>query len=382
MDDNLIVTTMPGDADWPDATAIDALLADAGLTREPHIDVFAVAYLDRKLVGCLGLDGDTVKCAATAPSVRGLNVLGRLFSELRCQALLAGHVHLRCYTKPAYRQRFEALGFTAIAEVPEYVVLLEDDPNGVTDYAAGLAATFRPGKRIGGIVLNANPFTYGHRYLLEAAAAYCDVVHIFVVGEDVSRFSYQQRFRMVSAGVLDMPQRDQFVVHPGSPYVVSRSTFPQYFLRDSADITKAYAGIDLQIFRRHIAPALGISHRFFGTEPTSQITAEYNREMDYWLREAPDTAPAIAVHEIQRIGDPPISASRARKALDAGRWDELAEIVPLTTAALLYEEFSSSDHPTKSLAPVGCFAAAPNEQNSTHSPMFQPSELAGAKLLR
>ncbi|MDR1238395.1 MAG: [citrate (pro-3S)-lyase] ligase [Propionibacteriaceae bacterium] len=382
MDDNLVVATMPGDADWPDATAIDALLAEAGLTREPHIDVFAVAYLDRRLVGCLGLDGGVVKCAAIAESIQGFNVLGRLFSELRCQALLAGHVNLRCYTKPSYRRRFEALGFTAIAEVPKYAVLLEDDPSGITDYAAGLATTFRPGKRIGGVVMNANPFTYGHRYLLEAATAYCDVVHVFVVGEDVSRFSYAQRFRMVSEGVQDMPQRDQLVVHPGSPYVVSRSTFPQYFLHDSADVTRAYTGIDLQIFRRHIATALGIRHRFLGTEPTSQITAEYNRGMGYWLREAPEAAPPISVHEIQRVGDPPISASRVRRALDAGRWDEIAELVPPTTAALLWEEFTPPVHPTKMLSPVGSFAGVPGKQDSPLSATYQPSGLAGANRLR
>ncbi|EFA28598.1 ABC transporter, ATP-binding protein, partial [Haemophilus influenzae HK1212] len=38
----------------------------------------------------------------------------------------------------------------------------------------------------GSIVMNANPFTLGHRYLIEQALQQCDHLHLFIVGEDAS----------------------------------------------------------------------------------------------------------------------------------------------------------------------------------------------------
>jgi [citrate (pro-3S)-lyase] ligase len=38
--------------------------------------------------------------------------------------------------------------------------------------------------------MNANPFTLGHRHLVEQAAARCDALHLFVVREDASFFPF------------------------------------------------------------------------------------------------------------------------------------------------------------------------------------------------
>ncbi len=45
--------------------------------------------------------------------------------------------------------------------------------------------------------MNANPFTNGHRYLIQQAAAQCDWLHLFLVKEDSSRFPYEDRLDLV-----------------------------------------------------------------------------------------------------------------------------------------------------------------------------------------
>ena len=42
--------------------------------------------------------------------------------------------------------------------------------------------------KVAAIVMNANPFTLGHQYLVEKAAAENDLVHLFMVSEDASLF--------------------------------------------------------------------------------------------------------------------------------------------------------------------------------------------------
>lgn len=316
------------------AEELDGLLSSAGLNRDADIELLALARRGAELVGCLGLAGEVIKCAAVAKSDRGRNLLAPLLTEVRYAALARGRPKLFVYTSPNNREIFTALGFRALAEVPKLVVLMEDDPHGIERYQTTLAKSRRDVEPVGSVVLNANPLTLGHQYLIGRAAEECEVVHVFVVGTDRSEFSYAERLAMVSAGVGEMPQRDRIIVHPGSRYVVSAATFPQYFLKDAADLSRAYAGIDLQLFRNYIAPALGISHRFVGTEPLSAITARYNQEMRYWLEEAASSAPAIQVHEVERIAtgaEVIISASRVRSLLAEGRLTELRPLVPATT---------------------------------------------------
>ncbi len=56
-------------------------------------------------------------------------------------------------------------------------------------------AAFDKNKRIGGIVMNCNPFTLGHKYLVEYAAREMDYLYLFVVEEDLSFFLSQIELR-------------------------------------------------------------------------------------------------------------------------------------------------------------------------------------------
>lgn len=356
MDEHVSVSTVVPARHVSAMKEVDALLASADLDRDADVELFALARLDGRLIGCMGLAGDIVKCVAVDESLRGLNVLGSLMLEIRYQALDRGHPHLMIYTKPTYAPQFISLGFRALAEVPDLIVLMEDDPNGLHRYVEDLADKRRDGERIAGIVMNANPFTRGHQYLVRTAAADCDVVHVFVVGEDSSEFTYADRFRLVSEGIAALPEVARVVIHPGSRYIISRSTFPQYFLKDAADIARAFTGIDLQLFRNHIAVALGIRHRFVGTEPASAITDRYNTEMLYWLQEAPSSAPPIEVHIIERTGTEAesfISASKVRALVAEGRLEELQALVPPTTFDFLAHNSSRNTSTTAQPSGLG-----------------------------
>ena len=207
-------------------------------------------------------------------------------------------------------------------------------PQGITRYCRSLRGERRPGKDIGAIVMNANPFTLGHRHLVEHAAARCDWLHLFVVREDASFFPFAARLEMVRAGVAHLANVS---VHEGSQYIISRATFPAYFLKESGKVQQAWSEIDVLIFRDYIAPSLGITHRFIGSEPFCDITRQYNQTLHELL------AGRINVEEMTRIkvGGSAISASEVRRLLKTEQYSRIRDIVPESTFAHLEAHYSA-----------------------------------------
>ncbi len=146
-------------------------------------------------------------------------------------------------------------------------------------------------KQVAGIVMNANPFTRGHRYLVEQAASENDLVYVFVVNTDASLFTTEERFQLVKDGTVDL---DNVIVVNGGDYMVSYATFPAYFLASPDQAVTYQTTLDARIFRNVIAPALNITTRYVGSEPLSRTTSIYN---DVLTRELP---PAVEVKVIDR----------------------------------------------------------------------------------
>ena len=132
------------------------------------------------------------------------------------------------------------------------------------------------GIKSGAVVMNCNPFTYGHQYLIETASRLVDILYVFVVEENKSIFSFEDRLCMVQNGVKDFPN---VVVLPSGKFMISSITFPGYFMKDNPGNDCFDSFLDLKIFAYYIAPTLGISIRFVGEEPFDKVTAQYNYDM-------------------------------------------------------------------------------------------------------
>jgi [citrate (pro-3S)-lyase] ligase len=317
---------------------IRQLLSANNLELETGVDVFVVCREQGHVIACAGLYHNTIKCIAVAEAWRGESLSLRLASEVIKLAAERGQFHLFLYTPPNRLTFFRGWGFYPLVEVPQLVPLMENSPVAIQRYCDSLRAQRQPGQTIGGIVLNANPFTLGHRYLVEQAAQECDWLHVFVVREDASVFAYADRFALVAAGVQHL---DKLTLHHGSDSIISRAAFPGYFLKEQAMIDKSWAAVDLPVFREYIAPALGITHRYVGTEPFDPVTNAYNADMESWLHQAASAAPPITVVEVPRaaIGGTPISASAVRRLLEQGDFSRIKELVPTTTLKFLETKF-------------------------------------------
>lgn len=330
---------------------IEMFLHTNGL-RYDDVDYYA-AIVDEssdEMIAGGGLKGSVIKCVAVADGHKGEAVANVIVSHLIAKANAEGCQCVKLYTKPDNRQLFESLSFRLIAESPN-AILMETGVGGIEKYSEELrvkseelrvkgeelkndeSVVSNARKPIGAIVMNANPFTLGHRFLVEQSSELVERLYVVVVREDCSMFSYNERKAMVSQGVRDI---GNVVVVDGSDYAVSAATFPTYFLKQLSDATDTQIILDLDLYRRRIAPALGATIRFFGSEPTDSLTRRYNELMHQQLGEE-------HVHEIQRKQQEgsAISASRVRKAMMEGcLWDAI-QLVPPTTIPYIIGHLAS-----------------------------------------
>lgn len=324
--------------------AIIQFLRQNDLNIDTSVEVFITVTRDEQLIACGGIAGNIIKCVAISESARGEGLALMLATELINLAYERQCTHLFIYTKSENEALFKQCGFYPLARVPGVMVLMENDATRLERYASFLTTLRRGGSKTGCIVMNANPFTLGHRYLIQQAAARCDWLHVFLVKEDTSRFPYEDRLALVRAGTADIPG---LTVHRGSEYLISRATFPCYFIKEQGVIDHCYTEIDLQIFRQHIAPALGITHRFVGSEPFCTVTADYNRDMRRCLSDPAMDAPPIELVEIERVQyqGKAISASWVRQLLVKQQIATIEHLVPPTTFDYLQQMLPAGKQP-------------------------------------
>ncbi len=273
---------------------------------------------------------NTLRCFAVSSEHQGEGLLNQVITHLIEYQCERGNLHLFLYTKVKSAKFFADLGFYEIARVEGTLVFMENRRDGFASYLRNLEKTKKEG-RSAALVMNANPFTLGHQFLVETAAASCDHLHLFIVSEDASLVPFQVRKKLVQEGVAHLPN---VICHDSGPYIISNATFPSYFLKDEADVIEGHAKLDIEVFKK-IAGALGVTARYVGEEPSSQVTGAYNRIMAKALPEAGIDCIIVPRKEVEGQA---ISASTVRTCLKNDDFDTLRSLVPNTTYAFFTSE--------------------------------------------
>ena len=328
---------------------VEAFLSEGGLRLAP-LDRYVVISRDEdgdEILAGGGLDGNVIKCVAVSEAARNEGLMNILVSRLIALAREDGRESVKAFTKPENVGIFKSLGFSLLASAPK-AVLMENGRGGLPEYERYLASLARPGRN-GAIVMNANPFTKGHRWLIEQAASQVDNLYVIVVKEDRSRFPYAERNEMIEAGCAGL---DNVIVCEGSDYAISAVTFPTYFLKRLDEATDTQIALDLDLFVNHVAKPLGVTVRFAGSEPEDALTRRYNELMAEILPNKPNPEPNSPVTEpveattlfveIPRLeqNGKPISATSLRRALDKGNLKEAMEYIPETSVPYLVADLA------------------------------------------
>ena len=302
---------------------VEKFLMQSGLTMDTDLECYLSIYSGDHLVGGAGYGGKVIKCVAIDDSLRGLGMTNTLMSELVKRIYDNGNSNAMLFTKPENQVLFESAGFHLV-ERSGMALLMESNPHALPQYLHSLSQEGEENPSAA-IVMNCNPFTLGHQYLVEYAAEKCGTLHIFLVQEDKSVFPFTTRLELIKQGTAHLPN---VRIHPGGDYIISSATFPTYFIKSADNAVKAQAELDLCIFGRHIAPALNIQTRFVGEEPYCPVTSAYNEMMKQVLPLLGVEVTIIPRKEWEGVA---ISASRVRELIRTGNLADTRELLPETT---------------------------------------------------
>ena len=311
---------------------MDKLLESEGIMRDRNLTYSAGIFNDDgEMLATGSIFENTLRCMAVSSAHRGEGLMADIVAHLVQVQMERGNTHLFLYTKCDSAKFFAPCGFYEIARVDGRLVFMENRRDGFDRYIRQLLAQMPDGSlNIPGaaLVMNCNPFTNGHAYLLEQAAKANERVVLFVLSEDKSLVPFKDRLAMVKAAAAQYP--NVTVVTSGS-YMISSATFPSYFLKDDALVTRTHADLDATLFTR-IASALNLTCRYVGEEPFSAATQSYNEALAALL-----PMHGVGLHVIPRKeeGGAPISASHVRQLIHDGRIEEIRPLVPDTTYAYL-----------------------------------------------
>ncbi len=303
---------------------IKKLLAELSLEYDPGVTHTAVIFdPEGEAAATASLEQNIFKCIGISRAHQGEGLTADLFSALLPICLKEGYRKQFLYTKPENEKLFMPFGFTTLVTCDE-AALMERPSGGIDRYLASVKVPEAKG-RIGAVVAHANPFTNGHLYLIRQAAAECDFLYVFILSEDKGAVPAAHRIMLVREGTGEIANCR---VCPTDQYMISRVTFPAYFLHEKSRVENAWCELDASMFARRIAPALGITHRYAGSEPLSPVTEKYNRTLADVL---PSNGIALSVLPRLEYGDGVISASRVRQILADKGPEEIRPLVPPCT---------------------------------------------------
>ncbi len=313
------------------------LLALNDLYPEELVDYTVGIFDGDRLVGTGSTYQNIIKLVAICGDYQDQNLLTQLITHLSDVLWNQGKTRVFLYTKPDSAKYFQSIGFKAIVETAS-VCLMERGSPSFEEYAKNLRQVKVESAQNGAIVMNANPFTKGHLYLVETALEQCEHLYIFVLSDDSSEFSFEDRFRLVKLGTEHL---SNVTVIPSGQYQVSQATFPSYFLKDQAEeeVAKHQAALDAKLFSEAIAPLLDIHIRFVGEEPLSRVTEIYNEAMEEVFE---DRIQLVIIPRKQLEGEV-ISATRVRAAYQEGDFALIQQIVPPTTYDFLVQKANNNN---------------------------------------
>ena len=310
---------------------IEKLLLNEGIKRDKNLDYTCAIYdEDYHVIATGSCFGNTLRCMAVSHEHQGEGLMNEIVSHLVQYEYDRKINHLFLYTKCNSAKFFNDLGFYEIVRIEDQIVFMENRRTGFSNYLHELTKTKTKGNKIAALVLNANPFTLGHLYLIEKAASENDFVHIFMVSEDASLVPFEIRRKLIIEGTAHL---QNLIYHNTGSYIISNATFPSYFQKDDSAVIESHANLDLSVFI-HIAEVLDINSRYVGEEPKSLVTGIYNKVM---AEKLPEHGIECIIVPRKKTEGEIISASNVRQAIKNGELEKIKKFVPAST----YNFFSS-----------------------------------------
>lgn len=302
------------------------LLESQDLRFEDKVSYTIGFYDQNQLIATGSLYENVIKMIAVDQKYQGENLTASVMTAL-VQKLQEQRIEKYfLFTTPKNKNIFESFSLSLIVENDE-IVLFENDIDTITDKlnAINHDLGLKDGRRAA-IVMNCNPVTLGHLYLIKKCSLENDHVIIFLVEENKSIFPFDVRYKLLKKATKEFTN-----VHivPSTQYIISTATFPTYFLKELNALSKIFMRLDIAIFMKYFMPIFNIDKRYVGDEPLDPTTNAYNDTMKDMLKDH-----LVIVKRLERDGSV-ISASLVRNMAKNHAYETLKQYVPLSTYQFL-----------------------------------------------
>lgn len=310
--------------------SVESFLSTFNLLLDEDVEATFVLR-DIDIIGTCSVAGNVLKCFAVKSDFQGQGISSMLISSAIDYLFEKGVYEYFIYCMSEKKQYFMGFGLKEVYSI-KGVTLLEGGTANVRKYVDEMfkKSGLDKGEKAA-LVMNCNPFTLGHRYLIEKASIENKEVVVFIVEENKSEYSFKDRIELVKKGTEDLKN---VKIIPGGQYIISSATFPTYFLKEKNDKLKLYTAMDAGMFGEYIAPIFNIKARYVGTEPFCEVTDSYNAAL---LEVLPKYNIELKLVERLEVMNEAVSASRVRKLLKEKDWEQIKLLVPKTTLDYLYK---------------------------------------------
>ena len=298
------------------------------LEYEYDITYSILVYDGDLLVATASLASNVMKCFLVIKKYKSQNITNLMFSHLVSYLNQKNIFHYFVYTIPKNEPIFTSLNMKTIVMTMNTVLLEGGDE--ITSVLTDLKKDYKVSdNKKASVIINANPMTYGHLYLIETASKENAEVLVFVVSEDLSSFPFEDRFEIIKKATAHL---DNVVVLPTLSYLVSHITFPKYFLKEDQLIKDEQTLVDVLVYRKYYEKIFNINLRYLGEEPFSYNTKKYNEVLTEYLGNH------VKIIKRKEIDSAIVSASLVRKLIKEDNLDEIKKYVPQATFDYLISE--------------------------------------------
>lgn len=274
-------------------------------------------------------EGNILKYFFSKDEYQGQGLMGIIYNSLLNHLLESGYNSFFVFTTPCNKAIFQSLGLKEVLSTGR-VSLFEGGFYNYQKWIKGVQSSIKSKNGIrGAMVVNCNPMTLGHKYLIETALKKVDDLLVFVVEEDSSIFPFKDRFNIVKDELKDYKN---ITVIKGGPYIISQGTFPTYFIKKKDEMLDIYTELDGSIFAERIAKDLEIDIRFFGEEPIDLVTLNYNNTLKKILE---DSSISVEIIKRKQLNNTIISASYVRGLLKDNNIEDAYKFLPKATIEYL-----------------------------------------------
>lgn len=302
---------------------VKIFLASFGLRYEKDIDKTLYIEENGNIIATISKAKDIIKCLAISSNYQSENLSSVLVSKILEKMHEENIYSYMVFTKAIYENTFINLGFKKLVNTSN-TVMLEGGVDSIEDAIKKMKVkinaeygTITDDIKVGSIVMNANPVTLGHQYLIEQSIKENDLTLVFVVEEDNQEFDFQSRYGLV---YLTCKKYENVVVLPASKYIVSKNTFPTYFLKEDI-VDKEISLVDGLIFKNYFMKHLKIDRRYVGSEVKEKMN-DYNMTLKEILEDK-----LILLDRISLDGQV-VSASHVRELLKEGSIEKALTYIP------------------------------------------------------